>query len=830
VTGGRGRIRAVSGHVRTALVDWQLRATAPGAIADPAALPADGWQPAQVPGTVASALRALGAWRLDGPARRFDADDWWWRTTIPADAGEVLCTGGLATLADVWIDGAHVLASTDMFLAHELPLPAGAREVVIRCRSLDPTLAAKRPRPRWRAPMIEHQQLRAIRTTLLGRTPGWSPPAAAVGPWRDVWIERRARAVGELRVQVGVVGEAGRVEVDLAATASSAELIISRGEQTWRAPLAITGGRVAGVVAIPAVERWWPHTHGAPVLYDARIALTDGDATTEVDLGGLGFRTIAIDRTDGDFAVSVNGVPVFCRGACWTPLDPVSLAHGPDALARAFDQVVAAGMNMLRVGGTMVYEDDAFLDACDQRGVLLWHELMFANMDYPEDAAFVAIVEAEVAQALARVAARPCLAVVCGNSEAEQQAAMWGAPTNLWAPRLFHELIPAWVAAHAPGTAYWPSSAHGGGFPHAPEAGTSSYYGVGAYQRPLDDARRSEVRFASECLAFANVPGEGGLPGGPSARVHNPAWKARTPRDLGAGWDFDDVRDHYVARLYGVDPAALRYADHDRYLALGRLATGEVMAATFGEWRRARSRTRGGLIWFLRDLWTGAGWGVIEASGAPKACWYYLRRALAPIALAITDEGTSGLAIHAINDRGAPIAGTLELGLWRHGASIARAARPIMIPAHGALELNAVALLDGFMDLTWAYRFGPPTAELVVATLRAADGAVVAEAFHLPIGLPAGREHDLGVTATATPTPDGAVLAISAARFAYAVQITVDGHAPDDDFVHVAPGATTTVRLRRTGPGPLRGTVAPHNAHATTKITVLAEPDAEPPA
>src|SRR5438105_4168185 len=266
-------------------------------------------------------------------------------------------------------------------------------------------------------------------------------------------------------------------------------------------------------------------------------------------------------------------------------------------------------MNMVRVGGTMVYESDDFYDLCDEKGILVWQDFMFANMDFPDDEAFVASASHEVRQVLGRLRGRPSLALLCGSSEGEQQAAMWGAPRDSWSPRLFHDVIPKLITEAYPGgneVPYWPSSAHGGAFPHQASAGSTSYYGVGAYLRPLTDARLSEVRFASECLAFANIPAARALPGGPAVRVHHPAWKARTPRDLGAGWDFDDVRDHYLGQYYGVDPAALRAVDHERYLALGRVVTGEVMADVFSEWRRARSVCRGGLIWFLRDLWTGA--------------------------------------------------------------------------------------------------------------------------------------------------------------------------------------------------------------------------------
>jgi beta-mannosidase len=479
---------------------------------------------------------------------------------------------------------------------------------------------------------------------------------------------------------------------------------------------------------------------------------------------------------------------------------------------------------MLRVGGTMVYESDDFYDLCDELGILVWQDFMFANMDYPEDdPAFVATVVEEVGQQLDRLQGRPCVTVLCGNSEGEQQSAMWGAPRERWSPRLFHEVIADLCRAQCPGVPYWPSSAHGGAFPHEAGVGTTSYYGVGAYLRPLEDARRAEVRFATECLAFANVPDARGLPGGATARVHHPTWKARTPRDLGAGWDFDDVRDHYLERLYGVDPLELRATDHDRHLELGRVVTGEVMAQVFGEWRRARSTCGGGLVWFLRDLWPSAGWGVVDATGAPKAAFYALKRAFQPVALHISDEGGNGLALHLCNERPEALRGELELTLFRAGEiEVGRASRSIELGARATSELPAASWFEGFLDLGYAYRFGPPSNDLVVATLRTASGEVRARAFHFPIGLPSRRELDVGLTAEARLDATGADLVVGTRRFAQSIAIDTPGFEPDDAYFHLAPRETRTIRLRRTsGAAPLRGTMQPLNAEAATRITIV---------
>jgi beta-mannosidase len=446
-------------------------------------------------------------------------------------------------------------------------------------------------------------------------------------------------------------------------------------------------------------------------------------------------------------------------------------------------------MNMLRISGTTVYEADEFYDACDELGILVWHDVMFANMDLPDSPEFVAEVEAEVVQLLARVGHRPSLAVLCGGSEVEQQAAMLGLPRERWTMPLFDEVIPA-IAEHVvPGLPYVTSSPTGGTLPFHNDAGIAHYYGVGAYRRPVTDVRRADVRFATECLAFANVPD--------AFTAADDQSRRGVPRDNGAEWDFADVRDHYVHTLFDIDPEALRATDPTRALDLGRVAVGELVAATLAEWRRVGSRCSGALIWTLRDLYPGAGWGLVDAFGQPKAVWWYARRAMEPVGVFALDEGLNGLHLHVVNDGAAAIEGTLRVELFARGELLSESAQqPIKVAGRRGQVVSADAMFDGFRDLTWAYRFGEANYDVVAATLLTNDDEPVARAFHLPLGLARELEPDIGLSADATPGNDGGwELTIRSKRFAQSVAVRVDGFRPDDNWFHVAPGTPHKLQL-----------------------------------
>ena len=290
-----------------------------------------------------------------------------------------------------------------MFASHSVDVGRrlqATNELAIRCRALAPMLATPRkPRARWRTRVVADGNLRWFRTMILGRAPGFAPGPPAVGPWRPICLERRRAIVVDAldvrprldgddgvlairavirtldgseprRVAAVLEGPSGRFETDLASTGAADRVF--GGE--LRVPI---GGSLVAAHARQAGAARGP-------------ALLDGHAgQVSIDAGRVGFRTLTAgpgsdhDLERDGLSLHVNGVPVFARGAVWTPTDLVDLVPAPGALRSALEAVRAAGMNMLRLAGTGAYEDAAFHDLCDELGVLVWQDFMFANLDYP---------------------------------------------------------------------------------------------------------------------------------------------------------------------------------------------------------------------------------------------------------------------------------------------------------------------------------------------------------------------------------------------------------------------------------------------------------------
>jgi beta-mannosidase len=275
---------------------------------------------------------------------------------------------------------------------------------------------------------------------------------------------------------------------------------------------------------------------------------------------------------------------------------------------------------------------------------------------------------------------------------------------------------------------------------------------------------------------------------------------------VGAGWDFEDVRDHYLRLLFEVDPVALRTSDHERYLELSRQLTGEVMGEVLGEWRRGASPCAGALVLWLKDVVAGAGWGLLDHLGQPKVAYHHVRRALAPVAVWSTDEGLDGVVAHLANDRSAPLEATLRLALYRDlEVRVDEVERELVLEPHSIRAENIETLLGRFVDAAWSYRFGPPSQDLIALSLEDRSGSarrLLSQCFRLPAGRPRGQEtaERLGVTASIRTVEDCAArLVVSADRFLYGVRVLISGFTPSDDAFSVEPGRAREVLLERDG-------------------------------
>ncbi len=777
---------------------WTLILSDAGTYATPQDIPESaGAIMAMVPGTVAQALRNAGKFDAGKPAPLENVDAWYRCVLTGKDGAAVLRFAGLATIAEVYLNDDLILTSDSMFEAHDVSVTLnGCDRLAICFRAIGPHLDRSGPRARWRPRMMRTQGLRLLRTTALGFMPGWCPDVVAVGPWREVSIMRPDETPRDFAIDTALdAGGTGVLQVSFAASLPAEDLRLSCNGR--EAAFSFADGRMRAELLLPGIKAWWPKTHGEPVLHD--VILRQGDAKRPI--GRTGFRHIEIDRgADGnDFAIRVNGESVFCRGAVWTSADIVSLPGTRQDYEPWLKLAAEAGMNMIRIPGVAAYETAEFFQLCDELGIMVWQDLMFANFDYPaNDESLLIHVKTEVEQLLAATSASPSLAILCGGSEMFQQGAMMGLPERLWKGRLATDILAGLCRDGRADVPYVENSPSGGALPFSPNAGVAHYYGVGAYCRPLDDARRANVRFAAECLAFSNVPDaemlERHLPVPPS---HDPRWKARVPRDAGTSWDFEDVRDHYLQDLYGVEPAKLRHEDPERYLAFSRAATAEVMEATFAEWRRPSSSCHGALVWTLMDLLPGAGWGVIDATGRPKSTWHALKRAFRPVQVMVSDEGTNGLDVHVRNDSGVSREIAVELACLRDGRQVVVSGnRAITIDGRQGVTLAATDLFGAFFDTTYAYRFGPPSHDVTVARLKdAASGEIIAEAFHFPLGRTPAL-HAAAIEASLVKEADGAwMLQLSADRLAQSVSIHVEGFRAADNGFHLAPGAVKQVAL-----------------------------------
>jgi beta-mannosidase len=774
--------------------------------------------PAKVPGTVAQSLR-LAEQTESTQFIHSDEYDWWYSGTFDCEKKPnteyQLLFDGLATLADVWLNGVLILSAKNMFVPEAVSVESylsRQNELIMCFRSCSEFLAVKRPRPKWKTNLVNHQQLRWLRTSLLGRIPGWCPPIVPIGPWRDIKLqEQQAIHIRSAKINnllddhyettvsfdIDFIQEGGtKLTTQLSIGHHKFDLNIQHSSEK--------SIRCDAIIKLSRDDCWWPHTHGEPKLMQCTLDLRVENSVQSLDLGLRGFKQLQLNRNNGLVEFIINQQPIFCRGACWTIADIETLTATEENLRTSLLLARFAGMNMLRIGGTMVYESDIFYQLCDELGILIWQDFMFANMDYPvADESFSKNIVREVQAQLKRLSHYACISVYCGSSEIQQQAAMMGQTREHWSNHFFDQELKHYCNELHQGIPYFPSTPCEGALPFAIAEGISHYYGVGAYKRSLQDAVFSQVKFTTETLGFANIPEPKIIDevlGGSIFTTHSPAWKKAVPRDSSAGWDFEDIRDFYLEHLFQQNPVQLRSHNPQRYLELSRVVTGEVMLRTLANWRAANQPCRGALIWFFKDLIPGAGWGLIDSSNQPKAAYYFVKRASTRLAVYFNDRGLDGLFLTLVNETPKTQTLTLKLQAFKHGNIETLSLEKNITLSPGTIEMSINEWLGYFCDLNYSYGFGQKQQDVICVSIKDSethqwihDDYYFVGDYHLPLQTTCEIK-----TSVHTDENNNSILNITSESFLQFVRLDIATHQCDDNYFHLAPKVTRQVRLNPT--------------------------------
>ncbi|MGS2724273.1 glycoside hydrolase family 2 protein [Porticoccus sp. GXU_MW_L64] len=827
--------------------NWQAFRSNPGEFGSPGDIPEEKYLNtfnALVPGTVASSLFGTKEEYL----KNIDHYDWWYFTEFDVAANKediksFLRFEGLATYAEIWLNGSLVKSTNNMFTQTILNIDEikEKNRLFLVFRSVDNFNIKKAPRKRWKTKLVSNQNLRWHRASLLGRIPGWTPNLNPTGPWRPIRLEGSTDGIYISNLTVSPSTTPQKVAlINLELISSEAidlkglSIVLTLDKQKYRTSpeeLAVEKkGHATHIISKIPVDTpaWWPHTHGVPELANYKCGIYWQDQPLFTKEGKLGFKSVDfkhLNKPDSSPVIEINGKEIFCRGCCWTTNDIYTLTGDKTTLKESLKLAKDAGVNMLRVGGTMLYEQDEFYQTCDELGIMVWQDFMFANMDYPSsDNEFLDSVEAEIVCQLTRLRQYACVTVYCGNSEIQQQTAMLGMPSGFWESDLFDKKIPAWCSEYHSDIPYIPSTPTGGSMPFHIGKGISHYFGIGAYRHRLNDRSVDEVRFSSECLGFAHVPSKESVSSfmeGDSRAIYNDKWKAGTPRDGGAGWDFDDIRDFYLQEIYHVNPTELRYTDPERYLALSRCVTGEVMNAVFSRWRSEKSRCTGGLVWFYQDIVPGAGWGVIDSKKNPKAVYYYLKRCWKSQCILIRDNGLDGLVVTVTNELPYDFKATILVGLLNAKTfSRSETSKNLTLSASKTIDLDLDFLLEHFSDSSYNYKFGPQQWHVAYAKLIDTKNSVISEAYYFPdySSIPEVEIH--GISYELKAEDEDFILHLKSNSFFQSIEIDFPGYLPDDNYFHMIPEGEKTIMLRsnRVDKKPLLGYLAALNSSGKIRI------------
>jgi beta-mannosidase len=794
------------------------------------------WMPAAVPGCVHTDLAAGG--KIEDPFYGTnEKDQQWiercgWEYTSSFHAEDALLAHeridlvckGLDTYADVWIGESKVLSANNMFREWRADvrdfLRHGANTFRVRFRSPIEEVDATYDALGYVLPASNDQATRMV-SMFTRKAPyhygwDWGPRFVTSGIWRPILLDawERARiddaqvlqteltdARARLRVRTTVVSttfQRARVDVSVGGVRAAAEADVRPGANLVDVDL-----------VIDRPQRWWPNGLGKAHLYDVRVALSlDADA---IDVRSLrvGLRTVEVeharDAAGKSFSIRVNGAPTFMKGANYIPSDSFVNRVTGERHRQLLQSAVDANMNMLRVWGGGIYEDDRFYDLCDELGLLVWQDFMFACSMYPGDDAFVANVREEAIENVRRLRNHPSVALWSGNNEIEVAWRRWGwqqkyamseaLQASLWKDyqRVFHELLPAVVAEHDPGRFYTrssPSANDDAVIPDTVGFGDMHYWGVWHAEKPYEEYARQVSRFMSEYgfQSFPELDTVAAYAPASEWRIDSPVMLAHQRHPRG-----NALVGTYMERDFRAPK------DFDSFLYVSQVLQAVVIEFAAHAHRRAMPANAGSLYWQLDDCWPVASWSGIDYFGRWKALHYFAKRFFAPvIASVIEDEGT--VSIWIVCDRRRGFGARLRLRLIDFdGVEVWRDEREVRVEGNSS-RLHASFPRDAILGSSSPTRVvlvAEVLADGLVGGRAAADGEAPMRALHYfvktkDLELP---DPELGL-AVQLDERGAIAVRVSSRRLAKNVRLRAEpaNGRFEDNYFDLLPGETAWVR------------------------------------
>jgi beta-mannosidase len=761
-----------------------------------------------LPGDGVNALHAAGAipdpyWGRNEYDLRWISDRTWTaRRSFTVDRTDlVLVASMLDTLVDVTVNGVKVLSSDNMFLSHRIDLSAvlkpGENDIALTFRNVVKEAAARQAAYRYILPYstnncpIGHGNM--IRKPACDFGWDWNIALATFGVYGDLFLEPvRAFRIADLvvtqahdpgcatvTVQVTTEGEAEGKEVTLSLCGVFAKVRIHRDRAEASLP-----------IQDPAL--WWPAGHGPQTLHDLTVRLGDQVETRRIGLRAA--ELVTTPEADGGlgFKVRINGRDIFCRGANWIPADALAGRITPEDTRPLLQSAIDANMNMLRVWGGGRYEPDWFYDQCDELGLMIWQDFMFACHIYPADDAFLSQVADEVRQNALRMHHHAAIGLWCGDNE------LIGALT--WFPETranrdlylvgydrLNRVIETTLKATIPGAVWWPSSPSPGPMDfgdtwHDDRKGDMHFWSVWHEGRDFDHYRDVSPRFCSE-FGFQSYPSMDVI-----RKFADPAdWNIAAP-----------VMESHQKNKGGnarIAETMFRYfrfpVDFENFVYLSQVQQGLAIKTAVTHWRSLKPHCMGTLYWQINDTWPVCSWASLDHGGGWKLLHHMAKAFYAPVYVSAVPTA-AGYELRAVNDTPSAMELTVTaLAVAMDGTTrqIARTTLPVT-PDAAALALTVPADQIGPQDMlafTWQDPIGVPM-----------GGDVFAPRPY--------KSYDLlapNLTHKVEPAGDAYTITVAAEKLALFVALESDqpGRFSVNAFA-LFPGHPASVTFTPAGPGP----------------------------